>query len=131
MSQTPQRTDDEIAALLDDPDARAWFEVHLKDLRSGAYGQRFLYYTLAITFVIGLVAYLAGYLLRSTATTEPLALLADLPEPFRVALGAAALIVVLLEVIPEAKRRQVRRALEAYEATRGKKARRPDTGDVQ
>jgi len=40
-------------------------------------------------------------------------------------------VVVLLEVIPEVKRRQVRRALEAYEATRGRKARRPDTGDAQ
>jgi hypothetical protein len=131
MSQTPQRTDDEIAALLDDPDARAWFEVHLKDLRAGAYGRRFLYYTLAITFVIGLIAYVAGYLLRSTARTEPLGLLADLTYTFGFALWTAALIVVLLEVIPEVKRRQVRRALEAYEATRRKKARRPDNGDVQ
>ena len=81
--------------------------------------------------MIGLIAYVAGYLLRSTATTEPLGLLADLTYTFGFALWTAALIVVLLEVIPEAKRRQVRRALEAYEATRRKKARRPDNGDVQ
>jgi hypothetical protein len=125
MSQTPQRTDDEIAVLLDDPEARAWFEVHLKDLRAGAYGQRFLYYTLVIAFVIGLIAYIAGYLLRSTATTEPLGLLADMTYTFGFALWTAALIVVLLEVVPEVKRRQVRRALEAYEATRTGHRRRP------
>src|SRR5262245_60844410 len=124
MSQTDQPTDDEMDDLLEDPAARAWMEQHLTVLRKDAYGQRFLYFTLAITFGIGLVAYVAGYLLKSAATTEPLGLLSDGLYTFGFALWTAAVIVVLLEVIPEVKRRQVRHALEAYEATRGK-ANRP------
>jgi hypothetical protein len=37
-------------------------------------------------------------------------------------------VVVLIEVIPEVKRRQIRRALEAYEAIRRAKASQKDTG---
>jgi hypothetical protein len=36
-------------------------------------------------------------------------------------------VVVLVEIIPEAKRRQVRRALEAYEAKMRDTSRRKDT----
>jgi uncharacterized BrkB/YihY/UPF0761 family membrane protein len=118
MSQTPARPDDEIAALMDDPSAREWFEKHLTEMRQNAYGQRFLYLTLVTTFVVGLVAYVAGYLLRSTSPAEPLGLFADMIYTFGFALWTAAVIVVLLEVVPEVKRRQFRRALYAYEATR-------------
>ena len=61
------------------------------------------------------------------ATTEPLGLLADLLYTFGFALWTAAVVVVLVEIIPEAKRRQVRRALEAYEAKRRDKPRQKDT----
>ena len=40
---------------------------------------------------------------------------------FGFALWTAAVIVVLLEVVPEVKRRQIKRALDAYEATRAQK----------
>jgi hypothetical protein len=119
MSQQAQPPDDELAALLNDPAARAWFEKHLPDLRKNAFEQRFLYSTLVVTFVVGLVMYVAGYLLRTTATPEPLGLIADMTYTFGFALWTAAVIVVLLEVVPDIKRRQIRRALEAYEATRG------------
>ena len=65
------------------------------------------------------VGYVIGYLLKTTATGEPLGLLADMLYTFGFALWTAAVIVVLLEVIPDIKRRQIRGALEAYEATRG------------
>jgi F0F1-type ATP synthase assembly protein I len=68
--------------------------------------------------VVGLVAYVAGYLLRSSATTEPLGLLVDLMYTFGFALWTAAVVVVLVEIVPEVKRRQIRHALEAYEAIR-------------
>jgi hypothetical protein len=126
MSPPTQRPDDDLDPLLDDPYARAWFEEHRTVLRQGAYGQRFLYFTLAIAFVVGLAAYIVGYLLRPSATTEPLGLLADLLYSFGFALWTAAVVVVLVEIIPEAKRRQVRRALEAYEATRRDKARQKE-----
>ncbi len=125
MSQPTPRPDDEID--LDDPEVQAWFEEHMSVLRQGAYGQRFLYFTLAGAFVVGLIAYVAGYFLRSTATTEPFGLLADLLYTFGFALWTAAVVVVLVEIIPEAKRRQVRRALEAYEAKMRDTSRRKDT----
>jgi uncharacterized BrkB/YihY/UPF0761 family membrane protein len=118
MSQ-PTQPHDEMSELVNDPHARAWFERHLPDLRKNAFEQRFLYSTLAVTFVVGLAMYVAGYLLKQMATTEPLGLLTDLVYTFGFALWTAVVIVVLLEVIPEVKRRQIRQALEAYEATRG------------
>ena len=50
--------------------------------------------------------------------------MADLLYTFGFALWTAAVVVVLVEIIPEAKRRQVRRALEAYEAIRSRKVRK-------
>ncbi len=131
MSQPTQPPDEEISALMDDPEARDWFEEHLTVMRQDAYGQRILYFTLAATFVLGLVAYVAGYLLRSTTPTEPLGLLADMTYTLGFALWTAAVVVVLIEVIPEAKRRQIRRYVEAYEAVRREKARTADKDPVQ
>jgi hypothetical protein len=105
---------------LNDPAVQAWLEAHLTQLRQDAYGHRFLYLVLAVTFVVGFAAYVVGYLLRSTATTEPLGLLVDLTYTFGFALWTAAVVVVLVEVIPDIKRRQIRRVLEAYEAVRRK-----------
>ncbi len=96
----------------------SWFEKHLTELREEAYGQRLLYRILAAAFVFGFVAYLAGYVLRSSTPAEPLGFLADLLYTFGFALWTAAVVVVLVEVVPEVKRRQIRSALEAYEATR-------------
>jgi len=127
MTEPAPRPDDDIETLLNDPGARRWFEQHLGQLRRNAYGQGFLYSTLAIAFVVGLITYVAGYLLKSSAPAEPLGLLADLLYTLGFALWTAAMIVVLLEVIPEVKRNQVRRALEAYEATRRDAARTPNT----
>ena len=125
MSRRTIPPDDDITPLLDDPAARAWFEQHLPDLRKEAYGQRILFQILAVTFVVGLVAYVAGYLLKSTTTSEPLGLLVDMLYTFGFALWTAAVVVVLIEVIPEAKRRQIRRALDAYEGVRQDTARKP------
>ncbi|HEY7132803.1 MAG TPA: hypothetical protein VH440_11155 [Candidatus Limnocylindrales bacterium] len=126
MSQPTPPLDEGTAALLNDPGAREWFEKHLPEMRENAYGQRFLYWTLATTFVVGLIAYVAGYLVKSGGPDEPVALLADMLYTFGFALWTAAVIVVLLEVIPQVKRRQIRRAVEAYEATRGQQPGRPD-----
>ena len=71
-------------------------------LRQGAYGQKFLYFTLAGAFRVGSAAYVAGYFLRPSATTEPFGLLADLLYTFGFALWTAAVVVVLVEIIPEA-----------------------------
>jgi len=128
MSQPTEPLDEQTAELLTDPGAREWFEKHLEEMRQNAYGQRFLYWTLAVTFVVGIVAYVVGYLFKSSAPDEPFALLADMLYTFGFALWTAVIIVVLLEIIPGVKRRQIRRALEAYEATRGQKAPAPSGG---
>ena len=108
MSQPAPLSDTELDPdLLNDPEVQAWFEKHLADLRQDAYGPRILYSVLAAAFAVGLAAYVAGYLLKSTATTEPLGLLADLLYTFGFALWTAAVVVVLVEIIPEAKRRQI------------------------
>jgi uncharacterized membrane protein len=123
MTKLRPSPDDELGFDLEDPYVRAWFQEHLSGLRKGAYGQRFLYSILVLVFLVGLAAYVAGYLLKSTTSTEPWGLLADMIYTLGFALWSAAVVVVLIEVVPEAKRRQVRRALEAYEATRRDPAR--------
>jgi hypothetical protein len=128
MSQPTPRPDDEISTLMDDPEARAWLEEHLTVMRKDAYGQRILYSVLVLTFVVGLAAYVAGYLLRSAAPQEPLGLLADMMYTFGFALWTAVVIVVLIEIIPEAKRNQIRRYLEAYEAVRTSRATKSGRG---
>jgi F0F1-type ATP synthase assembly protein I len=124
MSQPTPPPDGELDQLLSDPEARRWFEDHLADLRQDAYGQRIQYQVLVATFAIGLVAYVIGYLLRSATTTEPVGLLVDMVYTLGFALWTAAIVVVVVEIVPEAKRRQIRRSLEAYEAIRRTKAKR-------
>ena len=71
MSHPTQLPYDELdPLLLSDPDVQAWFEKHLTDLRQEAYGPRLLFSILVGAFIVGLVAYVAGYLL-SVATPDP------------------------------------------------------------
>jgi hypothetical protein len=98
-------------------------EEHLPELRRSAYGQRLLYQSLGIGFVVGLVAHIGGYLLRSSVTTEPFVLLADLLYALGFALWTGVVVVVFVQIVPEVKRRQIKRWLDAYEATLREKAR--------
>jgi hypothetical protein len=105
----------------------AWIDEHIMELRQAAYGQRILYQILATTIVLGLVAQVAGYLLKSAATTEPLALVTDLLYTLGLALWTGAVVVVIVQVFPEAKRRQIERALQAYETSKREAAREKDS----
>jgi hypothetical protein len=127
----PTTADEGVDPQLFDPAAMAWFDEHLTELREDAYGQRILYQTLAVGFVIGLAAYVAGYLLRSSATTELLGLLGDLIYTFGWACWTGVVVVVFVQLLPEAKRRQIKRALEAYEEARRDKARQKDNNVVE
>jgi zinc transporter ZupT len=118
MRESTTTPDDDLDIDLHDPEVRAWFEQHRAVLREDAYGQRILFWILGAAFIVGMVVYVIGYLVKSTMPAEPFGLLADLLYTFGFALWTAAVVVVLVEVIPEAKRRQIRRALEAYEATK-------------
>jgi hypothetical protein len=61
-----------------------------------------LYGSLAIGFVVGLAAHVGGYVLRPSATTEPLGLVADLLYALGWALWTGVVLVVFVQVVPEA-----------------------------
>jgi hypothetical protein len=122
----PHPFTDEARALgidVDSPHALAWMEAHLPDYRQQASGQRPQYWILGIGFVVGLAAHVGGYLLRSSVTTEPFGLLADLLYSLGFALWTGVVVVFFVQIWPEAKRRQLKRSLEAYEAARREQAR--------
>jgi hypothetical protein len=94
----------------------AWVSENLPYVRRTAVGQRPAYWILGIGLAVGLAAYVGGFLLKSPATTEPVGLVADLLYTFGWALWTGVVVVVFLQILPEAKRRQFKLALDAYEA---------------
>jgi hypothetical protein len=122
----PHPFTDEARALgidVDNPHALAWMEKHLPEYRQQASGQRPLYWILGIGFVVGLAAHVGGYLLRPSPPTEPLGLVADLLYALGFALWTGVVVVFFVQIWPEAKRRQLKRALDAYEAALRQKGR--------
>ncbi|HEV2458585.1 MAG TPA: hypothetical protein VGS80_09485 [Ktedonobacterales bacterium] len=71
---------------------------------------------LLLGFVLGLAAYVGGYALKASATTEPFKLVADLLYALGWALWTGVVVALFVEIIPQAKQRQIKRALDAYEA---------------
>ncbi len=96
--------------------ALAWVGENLPEVRRSVFGQRLLYRSLMIVFVVGLAADVGGYLIKSSTTTQLLGLLGDLLYTLGWALWTGVVVVVFLEIIPEAKRRQFKSVLDAYEA---------------
>ena len=122
----PHPFTDEARALgidVDDPRALAWMGEHLPEFRLQASGQRPLYWILGIGFVVGLATHVGGFLLRSSATTEPLELVADLLYSLGFALWTGVVVALFVQIWPEAKRRQLKQWLDAYEAAQREKAR--------
>jgi hypothetical protein len=101
----------------------AWVGENLTLVRRSAFGQRILYWTLGIGLVVGLAAHVGGFLLKSSTTTEPLLLVADLLYALGGVLWTGVVLVVFTQVYPETKKRQFKRALDAYEAAVGEQAR--------
>jgi hypothetical protein len=108
---------------VDDPRALAWMEAHLPEFRQQASGQRPLYWILGIGFVVGLAAHVGGYLLRSSATTAPLEVVAELLYSLGFALWTGVVVALFVQIWPEAKRRQLERWLDSYEAALREQAR--------
>jgi hypothetical protein len=98
-------------------------EEHLPEFRRVASGQRPLYWILGIGFVVGLAAHVGGFLLKTSTTTEPLLLVAELLYSLGFALWTSVVVVVFVQIWPEAKRRQLKRWLDAYEAAQREQAR--------
>jgi hypothetical protein len=125
--------DEELDPRMRNPYVRAWFSENLTELRRSASGQRLILWPLGIAFVVGLAAHVGGYMLRSSATTEPLGLVADLLYALGFALWTGVVVVVFVQIIPEVKRRQLKQALDAYEASTKPSAsgRRTGRGDEE
>jgi hypothetical protein len=100
-----------------------WIGEHQPLMRRSAFGQRLLSWSLGIGSVVGLAAYVGGYFLKSSATTEPLGLVADLLYTFGWGLWTGVVVVLFLQIIPETKRRQFKQALDAYDAAQRDEAR--------
>jgi hypothetical protein len=95
----------------------------MAQLRESVFGQRIALQSLGIGFVLGLAAYVGGYALKASATTEPLKLVADLLYALGWALWTGVVVALFVEIIPRAKQRQIKRALDAYEAALREKGR--------
>ena len=94
-----------------------WVGENLTEVRRAAFGQRILYWSLGIGFMVGLAADVGGYLIKSSTTTGSfVGLVGDLLYTFGWALWTGVVVVVFLQIIPEVKRRQYKGALDAYEA---------------
>jgi len=72
---------------------------------------------------VGLAAYVGGFLLKFSATTELLLLVADLLYALGWSLWTGVVVVVFVQIYPETKKRQYRQALDPYEAAVGDQAR--------
>jgi hypothetical protein len=100
-----------------------WVGENLTQVRRSVYEQRLLHRSLWIGLVVGLAAHVGGYVLRSSVTTEPLELVAELLYALGYALWTGVVVVVFVQIFPEAKRRQFKQALDAYEAAQRDEAR--------
>ena len=100
-----------------------WVGEHLTLVRRSASGQRPMYWVLGTVFVVGLAAHVGGFLLKTWVTTEPWLVVGDLIYTFGWALWTGAVVVVFVQIWPEAKRRQFKQALDAYEAAIGDQTR--------
>jgi hypothetical protein len=101
----------------------AYVGEHLTLVRRMASGERPSYWILGIGFVVGLAAHVGGFLLKTSVTTEPLLLVADLLYALGWALWTGVIVVLFVQIWPEAKRRQYKQALDAYEAAASRQAR--------
>lgn len=113
----------------------AWVGENMTLVRRSAFGQRIMYWSLGIGFVLGLAAHVGGFLLKSWVTTEPLSLVADLLYALGWALWTGVVVVLFIEIYPEAKKGQYKQALDAYEAAVADQARAgsgqaPDPADA-
>ena len=100
----------------------AWMEEHLPELRQDVSGQRLLYQSLVVSVVFGLAAHVGGYLLQASVPSGLLGLLADLLHALGWSLWTGAVVAVFIQIAPEVKRRQIKQAVETYEALRREKA---------
>lgn len=91
-------------------------------MRQSVSGQRVVLQSLGIGFVLGLAAYVGGYVLKVSVRMEPFQLVADLLYALGLALWTGVVVALFVEIIPRAKQRQIKQALDVYEAALHEKA---------
>jgi F0F1-type ATP synthase assembly protein I len=116
-----QETND-VKDLFTDESTLEWMEEHLSELKQSVSGPRLLYQSLVIGLVLGLAAHIGGYVIAASAPGEPLGLIADLLLALGLSLWTGVVVAVFVEVIPDVKRRQIKQAINAYEAMRRKQS---------
>jgi hypothetical protein len=116
MTENQKRND--VTDLFTDERAVEWMEEHLPELKQFVSGPRLLYQSLVVGFVVGLAAHIGGYVLLSSMPGEPLGLLANLLQALGLSLWTGVVVAVFVQVLPEAKQRQIKQALDTYEALR-------------
>ena len=105
-----------IPPRFSDEGTLTWMDEHLSEMKEYASGQRVVYFSLVLGFVVGLAAHIAGYVLMSSMPTGTLGLMADLLHALGWSLWTGVVVAVFVQVIPEVKRRQIKEAVDAYEA---------------
>jgi hypothetical protein len=116
------RESKEVQAMFNDDWSRAWMDEHMAELRQSASGQRLLYQSLVFSFIIGLAAHVGGYALQASAPVGLLGLLTELLYAVGWSLWTGVVVAVFVQVIPEAKARQMKRFIEEYEKLRRDRA---------
>jgi hypothetical protein len=107
--------EEELGPWVHDPHVLAWATEHLPELRRSVSEQRTLRWSLGVGFLVGLVAHVSGFLLKTSTTTEPLELLADLLYTLGWALWTGVVVTVFFQIAPQAKARQIKQAGDALE----------------
>jgi hypothetical protein len=107
---------EDLDPSLRDPDAQKWMDRHIDELRKSVSERRLRYQVLWIGVAAGLVLYAIGYWLKASFSAGVLGLLADLVYTLGFSLWTGVVVVVMVEIIPSAKERQITRSLDAYEA---------------
>jgi hypothetical protein len=115
-------TDPESGRTFSD-DELAWVSAHMDDLRRTVAERRIRNWMLWTGLGFGLVAHVAGFLLKASVSGEPIGVLADLLYTLGWALWSGVVVVALIEIIPAAKERQISRAIDVYEAALHARAR--------
>lgn len=119
MAENQNKND--FTVMFTDESTVEWMEEHLSELKQSVSGPRLLYQSLVVGFVVGLAAHISGYFLELSAPGGVLGLLVDLLLALGWSLWTGVVVAAFVEVIPEVKRRQIKQAVDAYEALRHKK----------
>ena len=112
----------DVQSLFTDEQTLEWMDEHLPELKQSVSGQRLLYRSLVFGFIVGLAAQIGGYFLLASTPKEPLGLLADLLHALGWSLWTGVVVALFVQVLPDVKRRQIKQAIDAYEALRREKA---------